>query len=139
VLKGTGITFGLHNHWYEFDKKFGGKTPHDILMEKAPSVFAQVDTYWAQAGGADAAEVVKRLGPRAPLLHIKDGPVTVERDKAMTAVGAGAMDWKAVIGAAHETTEWLVVELDRCDTDMTEAVQESLRYLVDNGFGKGKE
>ncbi len=143
VLKGTGITFGLHNHWWEFDKDLGGKTPHQILMEKAPGVFAQVDTYWVQVGGGDAAEVVKGLGPRAPLLHIKDGPLDIDgslaRDVAMTAIGAGKMDWKAVIGAAWESTEWLVVELDRCDTDMTEAVQESLRYLVDNGFAKGKE
>ncbi len=143
VLEGTGLTFGLHNHWWEFDKDFGGKTPHQILMEKAPGVFAQVDTYWVQVGGGDAAEVVKGLGARAPVLHVKDGPLDIDgsgaRDVAMTAIGAGKMDWKAVIGAACESTEWLVVELDRCDTDMTEAVQESLRYLVDNGFGKGKE
>ncbi len=137
LLKDSGVTFGLHNHWWEFDKEFGGKTPHQILMEKAPDVFAQVDTYWVQVGGGDAAEVVKGLGARAPLLHVKDGPL--DREKGMTAIGAGKMDWKAVIGAVHESTEWLVVELDRCDTDMTEAVQESLRYLVDNGFAKGKE
>ena len=137
LLKDTGITFGLHNHWWEFDHKFDGKTPHQIMMEKAPDVFAEVDTYWVQVGGEDAAEVVKGLGPRAPLLHIKDGPAV--RDKAMTAVGAGTMDWKAVIGAADDSTEWLVVELDSCDTDMTEAVAASCRYLIDNGFAKGKE
>ena len=136
LLKGSGVTFGLHNHWWEFDKQFDGKYPHDILMEKAPDVFAEVDTYWVQVGGADAADVVKKLGARAPLLHIKDG--SLDREKAMTAVGAGAMDWKAVIGAAHESTEWLVVELDRCDTDMTEAVRQSAKYLIDGGFGKGK-
>jgi sugar phosphate isomerase/epimerase len=137
LLKDTGITFGLHNHWWEFDHRIDGKIPHQIMMAKAPDVFAEVDTYWVQVGGEDAAEVLKTLGPRAPLLHIKDGPTV--RDKAMTAVGAGKMDWKAVIGAADDSTEWLVVELDSCDTDMTEAVRESLRYLVDNGFGKGRE
>jgi sugar phosphate isomerase/epimerase len=137
LLKGTGITFGLHNHWWEFDHRIDGKMPHQIMMDNAPDVFAEVDTYWVQVGGEDAAEVVKALGPRAPLLHIKDGPAV--RDKAMTAVGAGTMDWKAVIGAADDSTEWLVVELDSCDTDMTEAVRASLRYLVESGLGRGME
>lgn len=137
LLAGTGVTFGLHNHWWEFDKDFDGKTPHDVIMENAPGVFAEVDTYWVAVGGPDAAEVVKKLGGRAPLLHIKDGPV--DREKAMTAVGAGKMDWPAVIGAAADSTEWLVVELDRCDTDMAEAVAESCRYLTSNGLARGRE
>jgi len=137
LLEGTGVTFGLHNHWWEFDKEFDGKTPHEVIMANAPGVFAEVDTYWVAVGGPDAAEVVKNLGPRAPLLHIKDGPK--DREKAMTAVGAGEMDWPAVIGAAADTTEWLVVELDRCDTDMATAVAQSCKYLTSNGLAKGRE
>jgi len=137
LLKGTGITFGAHNHWWEFDKLFDGKTPHRVLMENAPDLFAQVDTYWVAVGGQDAAETVKKLGARAPLLHIKDGPM--DRQKAMTAIGAGKMDWKAVIGAAADTTEWLIVELDRCDTDMVEAVAASYTYLVSEGLAKGRK
>jgi sugar phosphate isomerase/epimerase len=136
LLKGTGITFGTHNHWWEFDKKFDGKTPHQILMEKAPGLFAQIDTYWVAVGGEDAAAVVKKLGKRAPLLHIKDG--SLNRDKAMTAIGAGSMDWKKVISAAATSTEWLVVELDRCDTDMVEAIAQSYTYLTSKGFAKGR-
>jgi len=137
VLDGTGIAFGYHNHWWEFEKEFDGKTPHAILMEAAPGVFAQVDTYWVQVGGKDAAAIVRDLGPRAPTLHIKDGPL--DREKAMTAVGAGEMDWDAVVGAASSETEWLVVELDRCDTDMTDAVTESYRFLTSAGLAKGKK
>jgi sugar phosphate isomerase/epimerase len=137
LLTGTGITFGCHNHWWEFDRLFDGKTPHDLLMAAAPDLFAEVDTYWVAVGGQNAADVVKKLGARAPLLHIKDGPM--DREKAMTAVGGGAMDWKAVIGGASDATEWLVIELDRCDTDMTEAVAESYRYLTSEGFAKGRK
>jgi len=137
LLDGTGITFGLHNHWWEFDKRFDGKLPHEVIMENAPGAFAQIDTYWVAVGGADAAEVVKNLGPRAPLLHIKDGPKN--REAAMTAVGAGAMDWTPVIDAAQGSAEWLVVELDRCDTDMATAVAESYEYLTSKGFAKGRK
>lgn len=136
LLKGSGITFGLHNHWWEFDKQFGGQYPHEIMLAAAPGAFAELDTYWIKVGGADPARIVQQYGARAPLLHIKDGPGN--REQAMTAVGGGIMDWKAVIGAAAPTTEWLVVELDRCDTDMFEAVAQSCTYLVGNGFARGK-
>ncbi len=136
LLKGTGVTFGLHNHWWEFDKQFDGKYPHEILMAAAPGAFAELDTYWIKVGGADPVNIVKQYGARAPVLHIKDGPGN--REQAMTAVGGGIMDWKAVIGAAADTTEWLIVELDRCDTDMFEAVAQSCRYLVGNGFARGR-
>jgi len=136
LLKPHGITFGIHNHYWEFDHQIDGRYPHEIFMAAAPDVFAQIDTYWVKVGGADPAAIVKQYGARAPLLHIKDGPGS--RKEAMTAVGKGIMNWQAVIGAAAETTEWLIVELDRCDTDMAEAVAESCRYLVANGFGKGR-
>lgn len=128
LLKAHGLRMAYHNHWWEFDKQFGGKTPHEILMEQAPSLYAQLDTYWAQVGGQDAADVVRRLGNRAPLLHIKDGPAV--RDQPMTAVGAGKMDWQAVFAAADATLQWPIVELDSCATDMLEAARESARYLV---------
>lgn len=135
LLAGTGIRFGIHNHYWEFDHRIDGRYPHEIFMAAAPDVLAQIDTYWVQVGGADAATVVGRYGTRAPLLHIKDGPGN--REAAMTAIGGGIMDWAAVIGAAAATTEWLIVELDRCDTDMTEAVAESYRYLTRNGLATG--
>lgn len=107
------------------------------MLAAAPDAFAQIDTYWVKVGGADPTRIVKQYGARAPLLHIKDGPGV--KEKSMTAIGSGIMDWKSVIGAASETTEWLIVELDRCDTDMFEAVAQSCTYLVGNGFAKGRK
>lgn len=137
VLKGSGISFCLHNHWWEFEKKFDGKYPQQIVLDSVPGVLAQVDTYWVAVGGADVAAVLKSFGKRAPLLHIKDGPKV--REKAMTAVGKGAMDWAKVIGAADPGTKYLIVELDRCDTDMMQAVADSYTYLTSKGFAKGKK
>jgi hypothetical protein len=63
----------------------------------------------------------------------------VNVDDAMLAVGAGKMAWGPVMDAADAgATEWLVVELDRCDTDMFAAVEQSLNYLIDQGYGHGK-
>ena len=69
------------------------------------------------------------------LSKLKKGPVT--RDEAMMAVGAGRMDITAVIDAAGDNVEWLIVELDRCATDMMEAVEKSYEYLVGAKLARG--
>lgn len=138
LLKGSGITLGVHNHWWEFDRKIDGKYPHEIFMKAVPAaVFSELDTYWVTVGGADAAAMVKKLGKRAPLLHIKDGPGN--NKDPHTAVGQGVVDWKAVFAAASPAVEWAIVELDHCATDMFAAVAESYRYLVANGYARGRK
>jgi sugar phosphate isomerase/epimerase len=101
-------------------------------------MFSQLDVYWAANFGAvDVPAVLARHAARVPVLHIKDGPLV--RGEPHTAVGAGKMDIPAVIHAADENVlEWLVVELDECATDMTQAVRESCKYLVGEGFARGK-
>ncbi len=44
LLAPHGLRFGLHNHWWEFSTVFDGRTAHEILMEAAPDVFAEIDT-----------------------------------------------------------------------------------------------
>ena len=131
----NGLTLGYHNHWWEFKRLEGQATLDLMLAELDDAVFLQIDTYWAQVGGLDAVEVVKRVGERAPLIHLKDGPIN--RDDAMLAVGAGGMPIAAVVEAA--AAEWHIVELDRCDADMLQAVQDSYAYLTSNGLARGKK
>src|SRR5258708_7203537 len=102
----------------------------------SPAVFFEVDTYGPQTAGADAAAVLAELGPRAPLLHLKDGPAV--QGQAMLALGEGVMDIPALLQASASHAEWLIVELDNCDTDMVEAVQRSYQYLARHGLGRGK-
>jgi len=134
--RAAGTTFGIHNHWWEFGELDGRLVYKHMLELLDPDVFFQVDCYWVKTAGREPAEIVAELGPRAPLLHIKDGPC--DRELAMTAVGDGIIDWAPVVAAGADHTEWLVVELDRCDTDMIEAVAKSYDYLVGNGLAQGK-
>ena len=60
--------------------------------------------------------------------RIKDGPCT-EKD-AMVAAGVGVMDFPSIFEAAAGNVDWAIVELDRCATDMLEAVAKSYRYLA---------
>lgn len=127
VAKAAGISFGIHNHWWEFGT-VDGRLAHDVMVELLdPGIFFEIDTYWVKVGGRDPAEVVKALGPRVPLLHIKDGPGN--REAAMTAVGDGVMSIPEILAAALPDA-WQIVELDRCDTDVMAAIQKSYHYLA---------
>ena len=135
VANANGFQLGYHNHWFEYEV-LEGRLPVDIMLEYLdPSVFFELDVYWVQTAGQDPVEVVRRLGRRAPFLHVKDGPCQIEAP--MTALGEGVVDVPGVVAAGAGSTEWLVVELDRCATDMLEAVRKSYHYLVGKGLARG--
>ena len=137
AVRARDMTLGYHNHWWEFSSGIDGETAHARLFGLLdPTVFAEIDTYWTKVGGADPAAVVAELGPRARMLHVKDGPADDEK-APMTAVGEGVMDFRAITGASADV-EWHVVELDRCATDMFEAVEKSYAYLVESGLSRGR-
>src|SRR5690349_19538877 len=128
VAKANGLQLGYHNHWFEY-QPVEDRIPVDVMLEHLdPDVFFEVDVYWVQTAGQDPAGVVRRLGSRAPLLHVKDGPCQLE--EPMTALGEGVVDIPGVVAAGAGLTEWLIVELDRCATDMLEAVRKSYQYLI---------
>jgi sugar phosphate isomerase/epimerase len=136
VAAENGLTFGIHNHWWEFEQVEGRYVYQVMLEHLDPAIFFQIDTYWVQTAGPDPAQVVQELGPRAPLLHIKDGPAV--KGQPHVAVGDGVLDFHSIVRAGGDALEWLVVELDDCATDMVEAVVKSCRYLVEEGLGRGK-
>ena len=130
-----GLRFGIHNHWWEF-LRVEGRLVYQVMLEHLePEVFFEIDTYWAKTAGADPAQVLNELGSRAPLLHIKDGPAM--QGAPQVAVGDGVMDIPALVAAGAKTTEWLIVELDHCATDMMVAVERSYAYLVGQGLASG--
>ncbi len=131
-----GLTLAYHNHWFEY-QQVEGQYPYKVMLERLdPGIVFEVDAYWVKTAGLDPVTVLKELGARAPLLHVKDGPATL--DDPMLAVGEGKLDYGTIIPAAADKTEWLIVELDRCATDMLEAVQKSYTYLTGKGLAHGK-
>jgi sugar phosphate isomerase/epimerase len=137
IARAAGATLGYHNHWWEFEQAFAGRSAFLHLYDHlADDIFVELDCYWAKVGGADPIEVLTAFGDRVRLLHVKDGPADVPESN-MVAVGSGLVDIAAVLAAAPNAA-WHVVELDRCDTDMFEAVEASYRYLVGNGLSAGR-
>lgn len=126
IARDNGLTLLYHNHWWEY-QPLGDTYPYKVMLDYLdPAVGFEIDTYWVKTGGLDPAAVITELGARVPLLHIKDGPAVTEQP--MVAVGEGTMDFAPIL-AAGQAAEWLIVELDRCATDMLTAVETSYRNL----------
>lgn len=134
VLESEGITFGLHNHWMEFELR-DGTLVMDHLVRLVPTLKLELDIYWSSNFGANRPEeMVARYADRVALMHVKDGPQV--RDQPMMAVGSGTVDVPACLAAADPA--WLIVELDEYAGDMMDAVRQSHAYLTGNGLAQGR-
>ena len=142
--RSEGLSFGLHNHWWEYRNKVGGKSVYEVLLEHLdPDIFFEMDAYWVKVAGHDPARIARQLGSRLKYIHVKDGPaqyndrLAVDNPDPMTAVGKGTQDFPGIFKAAGTHPDWLVVEMDKTATDVYEALRESYRYLaVDNHFAE---
>lgn len=143
--KANGLKFGIHNHWWEFRNKAGKRFVYEVLLETLDKdIFFEIDTYWVKVAGQNPATIVKKFGKRAPMLHIKDGPAIWRESLAddnpdpMVAVGKGTQNFPAIVKAAAGNTEWMIVEMDKTNGDVFDALKESYDYLVKNGMATGR-
>lgn len=138
IVASRGATIGYHNHWWEFEQRIDDMTAWDYFFSRLePSVFAELDTYWATVGGADPTQLTTAHQTRIPLLHVKDGPADNPKSD-MVAVGSGSIDVARILNNAPHA-KWHVVELDRCATDMFTAVEDSYRFLTTSGLSSGRK
>lgn len=133
-----GQRFAFHNHNYEF-KNFDGKTGYEVLLaETDPSlVWLEMDCYWITQSGNNPVEMLRKLGERVKMVHLKDRKPDVPTSQVMddaagqfTPVGKGTLDWRAILAAAQRLgVEHYFVEQDHSDGPPLQAVKESYRYL----------
>lgn len=123
-----GLRVGYHNHWWELQTKVDGRHGLEVLADHlAPEVVLELDTYWANAGGADVPALLGRLGDRVVALHVKDGDGSLDT-KTQVAVGSGSLPVWDYIAAAPDALR--VVELDDSSGDLLDAVRDSRTYLL---------
>ncbi len=122
------VRVGYHNHWWELESMIDGRHALEVLAERLdPAVVLEVDTYWATAGGADAAALLTRLGDRVVAIHVKDGGLAVDGSGQVPA-GQGQMPIANVLAAAPDALP--VVEFDRYDEDIFAGLAASHTYLI---------
>jgi sugar phosphate isomerase/epimerase len=151
LAAGHGLRFGYHNHQWEFTNKVDGRPIYDLFVEQlSPSVVLELDTFWATVGGADTPAVLRSLGDRVQLLHIKDGKVSGDIATALpssesalivpealaaafenqTPAGQGDVDVRAILAAAPHALR--VVEFDAYSGDVFEGIAASFAWLAEN-------
>lgn len=129
-----GLRLAFHNHWQEFGTLETGELAYDVLLDAAGGeVEAQLDVFWAQAGGQHPSELVRRLGDRIRTLHIKDGDG--QRGTPQVPVGAGTIDNRGAIEAGDHV-DYHIIEFDRCATDIFQAAKASADSLVAAGLSR---
>ncbi len=130
----AGMRFGFHNHNYEF-QRFGDQTGYDVLVAATDPnlVWFELDCYWVTQAGQEPVAMIKRLGSRVKLLHVKDrlpGVSTSQRlgkqSEHFTEVGTGTLDFKAIAEAARSVgVEHYFVEQDTISKPVYESLKTS--------------
>lgn len=133
-LASAGLQFAYHNHAFEF-APWGAATGWDALFAAADpdTVQAEIDVAWVGHAGHDAAALIRRLGSRVPLVHLKDfagGPEAVD-----VAAGEGVVPWDEVLAACVEAgTRFGIIELDQPPEDPLESVRKCVAFFQSKGL-----
>lgn len=136
-LIAAGLDFSYHNHSHEF-VRFNGKSWFQHFYEAAPPEMlkAEIDVYWVTAGGGDPAAWIRKLGPRQPVIHVKDMAVLPDKTQRFAEVGEGNLNWPAILDACREVgVESCLIEQDNCyGADPFECLATSYRNLKAMGL-----
>lgn len=134
-LKAAGMNFAYHNHQFEFMKYSNGKTGFQMLTELDPELISFIfDTHWAQTGGVNPADYIRRLGKRISVCHFKDyrivkNPVG-EHIRDFAEIGTGNLDLDDCYRACRDTgIEYIIIEQDTTPLDIFESAKISWQNL----------
>jgi sugar phosphate isomerase/epimerase len=123
----AGQTLMIHNHDWEFETSFADTNAYEILLDDTDprNVVFQVDLHWSTNGLGTAAgatsvaqaddlsaQLVRRLGNRAQLFHVKDMATTAPFPGRIEIVGRGGIDFPSIFRASKGPVKYYVVEHD---------------------------
>ena len=130
ALKDAGIRFGYHNHAFEFQKTFEGKSLYDILIDEGGvELMLEMDVYWVNHAGLNPVRIIERTHGRLPVIHIKDKEMA-GNEPVMAPIGEGNLDWPELIPALEAAgVEWYAVEQDVCRRDPFDCLKSSYEFL----------
>src|SRR4051794_1105304 len=145
------LQFGYHNHQWEFANKVDGRPVYLYFVDRLSSdVVLELDTFWSTVGGMDTPALLRSLGSRVQLIHVKDGTVggdiatslpssesaldvpdtLAAAFKEQTPAGQGDVGVLEILAAAPHATR--VVEFDDYALDIFDGLVESLAWLKEN-------
>ena len=124
-LEKEGVSLAFHNHDAEFSVMVRGVPAHYLMAANTQYLKFELDTGWADFGGYNPVSIMKELGDRLAMVHIKDyvPAVTTERPQApdgrhivvpvFTSPGTGELDLQGCLETAQALgIEYATVEQD---------------------------
>ncbi|OLP43461.1 sugar phosphate isomerase/epimerase family protein [Rhizobium oryziradicis] len=111
----AGLTFGWHNHDFEFATLSDGSTPQEQIFAGGPGLKWEADLAWVVRGGADPFAWIESYGKRITAVHVKDIAPAGENtnEDGWADVGHGTVDWKGLVGTLGKfNVDHYVVEHD---------------------------
>jgi len=149
VLSRNGFELFQHNHYWEFDR-LDGRLKYDIYLDMVPGVKLQMDCFWStNKGKEDSVEMLRRFNARTILLHMKDGRCMqkvadggmvnglLDMKVDLLPLGTGDLPIPALIRTMNDKVETVIVELDYSSVEMWSAIEQSYRYMTENGLAQG--
>ena len=128
--KAAGITFGYHNHDFEF-RKIDNQLIYDVMLDNVDknNVCFEMDVYWVQHGGGDPVAYLKNRPDQFKAIHIKD-----EKE-----IGAsGKMNFEPIFNQmyANGIQDWYVEVEAYTNNDPVASVQQSYDFLNNADYVK---
>lgn len=149
ILARNGFTLFQHNHDFEF-QRIDGKLKYEIYKKLTPGLKYQIDAFWStNLGKENPVEMLKIFADSTISLHMKDGVCKqhvdgktmvngiLERKVDLMPLGTGTLPIREIVNAAPASVEAIIVELDYCTIDMMTAIEQSYRYMTENGIAAG--
>lgn len=130
------LIFAYHNHGFEF-VKINGRYLFDELFDRMPyeNFKLILDVYWLASVGVNPAKFITEHKEHIACLHFKDLKVVKHREQTYAEVGQGNLDWDEIIAAANDSsTEFALVEQDKCDGNPFDSLKISYDFLIEKGF-----
>lgn len=144
LCKSNGLTFGYHNHNFEFKTKIGDGDLYDyILANTDPSLVAQqMDIGNMYGAGGRALELIKKYPGRFELMHVKDEIKSTSADEGMdgyesTILGQGVMPVKEIVKEARKaggTSQFIIEQESYQGKDPFDCVKIDLQMMKKWGF-----
>lgn len=130
-IRAAGLTFGWHNHDFEFFTLPDGTAPQDHIFAGGPDLAWEADIAWIVRGGADPFAWIRKYGSRITAVHVKDiAPKGENADEDGWAdVGHGTVPWADLSKALAGTpARHFIVEHDN-PKDITRLATRSIATI----------
>ena len=151
ILAANGFTLFQHNHDFEF-QRLDGRIKYEIYKELCPNLKYQIDCFWSTNRGTEnPVDMLKIFADDTISMHMKDGFVkqNVSGDKMVNGIldrkvelmplGQGDLPIKDLVANAPASAEAIIVELDYCNVEMWQAIEESYKFMTENGLAEGNK